>query len=68
LDIVGTVGPWFVLIIVGGFVFFMTQKKGWKWQQIVSGALLMAALYGQFPALPQAVNTGMTNIVRVFTG
>jgi hypothetical protein len=66
MDIVGTLGPYLLLIIIGGFTVFMTQKKGWKWQQIIAGVLLLAALYGNFPSLPQSINTGLNSIVTSF--
>lgn len=54
------------LILVGGFVLFMITKKGWTWQQVLGGMLLLGVLYGNFPKLPEAINTGVTNIVHVF--
>lgn len=66
MDILGSLSGWLVLIIVGGFVVFMTQKKGWHWQQVLGGVLLLAALYGNFPALPGSINTGLNNVVQSF--
>lgn len=54
------------LIIVAGFVLFMVMKKGWKWQQVLAGMLLLGVMYGNFPKLPGAINQGVTNIVHVF--
>jgi glycopeptide antibiotics resistance protein len=62
MDIMGTLGPWALIIIVGLWILFMTQKRGWKWPQIIAGVLLVCALYSQFPTLPQSINSGMTNI------
>lgn len=59
-------GPWLTILLFAGFVVFMTKKRGWKWTQILSGAMLLAVLYGQFPALPQTINTGLTGIVQDF--
>lgn len=67
MDIAGTLGPWALIIIVGLWVVFMTQKKGWKWQQIIAGMLLVCALNSQFPSLPQSINNGMSNIYNSFT-
>jgi hypothetical protein len=66
MDIMGTLGPWALIIIVGGWIFLMTQKKGWKWQQIIAGMLLICALYSQFPTLPQSINSGMNSIYNSF--
>jgi hypothetical protein len=66
MDILGTLSPYLLLIIFGSFILFMTQKKGWKWQQIISGVLLLGALYGTFPSLPQSINTGLNSIVTSF--
>jgi len=54
------------LILVGGFVLFMVMKRGWTWQQVLAGMLLLGVLYGNFPTLPGAINAGVTNIVHVF--
>lgn len=61
------VGPYLALILFAGFVVFMTKKRGWKWTQILSGAMLLAVLYGQFPGLPATINNAMTGIVQDFT-
>lgn len=54
------------LIIVAAFVLFMIMKKGWKWQQVLSGMLLLGVMYGNYPTLPGVINQGVTNIVHVF--
>lgn len=67
MDIAGTIGPWALIIIIGGWILFMTQKKGWKWTQIIGGMLLVCALYSQFPSLPQSINSGMNSIYNSFS-
>ena len=57
---------WLTLIVVAGFTLFMITKRGWKWQQVLAGMLLLGVLYGNYPKLPGAINDGMTNIVHVF--
>lgn len=66
MDIFGLLGSWLSILIIGGFIVFMNQKKGWKWQQILSGVLLLGVLYGNFPNLPASINNGVTNIVQSF--
>lgn len=60
-------GGWLLLTIVGGWIAFMINKRGWKSTQIIAGALLLAALYGNFPTLPSTINQAMNNIVNTFT-
>jgi hypothetical protein len=66
--LLGMLGGWTVLVLVGAWIFFMVNKRGWKWPPLIAGMLLMAALYGNFPQLPATVNQAMTNIVNTFTG
>lgn len=54
----GTVG------LLGLFIFFMIQKKGWAIAQILAGAMLGLLLAVNFPGLGPAVNNGLTGIVQ----
>lgn len=66
-NIMTTISPYLVLIIVGGVTLFMIMRGPWKWPQIIAGMLLMGAFYGNYPTLPAAVNSGLTSIVHSFT-
>lgn len=59
-------GGWTLLVIIGGWIVFMTNKRGWKWTQIIAGALLISALYGNYPQLPATIHDGMQNITNTF--
>lgn len=59
-------GGFTVLIIVGAWIFLMTQKKGWRWTQLLAGMLLMSVLYGNFPSLPANVNNAVHSIAKTF--
>jgi hypothetical protein len=59
-------GPWLTIALFVAFIVFMTKRRGWKWTQLLSGAMLLAVLYGQFPSLPETINTGLTGIVQDF--
>jgi hypothetical protein len=63
----GTFGPWLTIILFAAFIIFMTKKRGWKWTQLLSGAMLLAVLYGQVPELPKTINDGLTGIVQDFS-
>jgi hypothetical protein len=59
-----TVGP---IGLVGLWIFFMIQKKGWRITQILAGGLFALLLVSSFPSLPQAVHDGVTNIINSFS-
>jgi hypothetical protein len=61
------VGPWLVLIIVGGLTVLGIARGVWKIPAIIMGMLLLGALYGNFPHLPAAINSGLTGVVNSVT-
>ena len=63
-----TIGPWLAIILMGAFIFFMTQKRGWKWAPIITGGLMVGALSGQYPMLAMSLHNSIENLIRVFTG
>lgn len=65
-NIMGTLGPWIVLIVVGLWLFIMMKFQRWRITQIIGGMLLMAALYGNFPTLPATLNNAMTGVAHSF--
>lgn len=68
MDIMGFIGPWLVPGAVAVFIFAMTQRKGWKWPQIIAGMLFLASLYGNFPSLNATVYQDLKGIVQMVTG
>ncbi len=64
LQLVAWAGP---LGIFGGFIWFMVAKKGWAWAQIIAAAIFTLLLASAVPDLPQAVNDGVTGVVKAFT-
>lgn len=53
--------------LMGLFIWFMIAKQGWRLAQIVAGAIMGILLVSNFPALPSAVNDGLTGIVQSFS-
>lgn len=64
--LIGLFGSFAVLALVGGWVFFMTSKKGWSWSQIIAGVLLCVAINGTIPGFADTTYTGVQNMIHVF--
>jgi len=62
--VLGFLGP---IGIVGGWIFIMIQKQGWKIVQVIAGGIFALLLVSSFPQLPQAVHDSVTNITSSFS-
>jgi len=64
--LLGILGSFAVVALVGGWILFMTTKKGWSWSQIIAGVLLCVAINGTVPGFAETTYNGIQNMVNVF--
>lgn len=60
----GFLGP---ISLVGLWIVFMVNKKGWTIIQVVAGGLFALLLVSSFPALPQATHDGVQGFITAFS-
>jgi len=63
-----TIAPYIVSITVGLWLIIMVRFVGWRIPQILGGALLMAALTVNWPAVPTTLASALTSLVHAFGG
>lgn len=64
--LLGILGSFAVIALVGGWIFFMVTKKGWSWAQIIAGVLLCVAINGTIPGFADTTYKSVQNVVNVF--